>query len=100
MSGGSITTADGLNLQSAISDLVVSAREDVLLKGASVSALNNLYIQSLRDLSIENSTLQASQLMRIQAARDLNVDDLTISQKPSQPDYGGDNDSPKQYRLS
>ena len=80
MSGGSITTADGLELESAISDLVVSAREDVLLKGATVSALNNLYIQSLRDLTIESSTLEASQLMRIQAARDLNVDDLTISQ--------------------
>ena len=80
MSGGSITAVDGLELESAISDLVVSAREDVLLKGATVSALNNLYVQSLRDLTIQNSTLEASQLMRIQAARDLNVDDLTISQ--------------------
>jgi len=80
MSGGSLTAADGLNLQSAISDLVVSAREDVLLKNASVDALNNLAIQSLRDINMENASLSASQMMRIQAVRDLNVDGLQISQ--------------------
>ena len=80
MSGASLAAAEGLNLQSAISDFVISAREDVLLKNASVDALNKLAVQSLRDVTLENATLTASQQMMIKAARDLNVDGLQISQ--------------------
>lgn len=80
MSGGSLTAAEGLSLDSAISDLVVSAREDVLLKDASIHALNHLAIQSLRDINIENTSLSSSQMMKIKATRDLDVNNLQISQ--------------------
>ncbi len=80
MSGGSFTAEDGLSLQSAISDLVISAREDVLLRNASIDSLSQIAIQSLRDVNIDNVSLTTDSIVRMQAARDLNVDNLKLSQ--------------------
>ena len=79
-SGGSIEVTNGTNLKSALSDLVVSAREDVLMSGVALESAREVAIRSLRDLQLNQLTINAPDRVRITAARDLDVDGLQLSQ--------------------
>ena len=80
MSGGDLKTADGTTLSHALSDLVVTARDDVELLGSSLSAGRRLEVLGHRDVTITNGRLEASEAVRLQAAKKLHLDSVQFSQ--------------------
>ena len=80
MSGGGIESDSGTTLSHALSDLVLTARDDVDLSGATLSAGRRLEILGQRDLSITDGQLEASESIRLQAAKNLNLNSVQFSQ--------------------
>ena len=79
-SGESIEVSAGSNLKSALSNLVVSSREDILLNDATLESAREVAVRSLRDLSLQQSSILASDQIRLRASRNLDVDGLELSQ--------------------
>ena len=79
-SGGAIEIANGTDLKSALSDLVVSARQDVLMQEVALESTREIAIRSLRDIQLNQVTLNAVDRVHLQASQNLDVDGLQISQ--------------------
>ena len=79
-SGGTIQVAAGTNLKSALSDLVVSVRQDILLQEVTLESAREVAIRSLRDLQIQQVSVNATDQVRLRASRNLDVDGLQLSQ--------------------
>ena len=79
-SGGTIEVTAGTNLKSALSDLVVSVRQDILLQEVSLESARQVAIRSLRDLQIQQLSVNAADRVRFRASRNLDVDGLQLSQ--------------------
>ena len=80
MSGDSINPDSGTNVTSALSDLVVATREDVLLSDSRLESAREIAVRSLRDIELKQVSLLADSMVRVKAAQDLNVDGLELSQ--------------------
>ena len=80
MSGDTISPREGSTLTSALSDLVVATRGDVLLKDSRLESAREVAIRSLRDIKLEQTSLLSNSLVYIKAAQDLDVDGLDLSQ--------------------
>ena len=79
MSGEAIKIEKGTSLKTMLSDLVLSAREDVLLDGVEMESVREIALHSLRNLDLQNVRLNADSMVRMKASRDLNVDGLELS---------------------
>ena len=80
LSGGAIEVGANTSVRSVLGDLVVSARQDVLLQGATLESAREVAVRSLRDLRLSQVILSADSSVRLKAARDLEVDGLQLSQ--------------------
>ena len=79
-SGGTIEVTAGTNLKSALSDLVVSVRQDILLQEVTLESAREVAIRSLRDLQLQQVSVNAADQVRFRASRNLDVDGLQLSQ--------------------
>jgi hypothetical protein len=80
MSGGSITSDSGTTLSHALSDLILTARDDIDLTGTTISVGNYLDILGQGDVTITDGSLQASGSIHLQAAKKLHLDSVQFSQ--------------------
>ena len=80
MSGDTISPREGSTVSSALSDLVVATRGDVLLKGSQLESAREVAIRSLRDIKLEQTSLLSNTLVYVKATQDLDVDGLELSQ--------------------
>jgi hypothetical protein len=78
MSGGTLDTkrngTAAVSFSTAVSDLVIAARDTISLKDVSIAAGTNLYLESLSDLILEGGTLSSSELISLRASRSISVD--------------------------
>ena len=79
-SGGAIEVAKGTSIKSTLADLVISAREDVLMQEVSLESTREVALRSLRDLQLNQVTITAADLVHLRASRNLDVDGLQLSQ--------------------
>ena len=80
VSGGTIQVGADTSIQSVVGDLVLSARQDILLQNASLESAREVAVRSLRDLQFNQVSIQASSLVRLKASGNLDVDGLQLSQ--------------------
>ena len=80
VSGGTIQVGADTSIQSVVGDLVLSARQDILLQNASLESAREVAVRSLRDLQLNQVAIQASSLVRLKASGNLDVDGLQLSQ--------------------
>lgn len=80
VSGGTIQVGVDTSIQSVVGDLVLSARQDILLQNTSLESAREVAIRSLRDLQLNEVTIQASSLIHLKASGYLDVDGLQLSQ--------------------
>ena len=83
MSAGDITLNQGVTFKSATSDLVLAARNNLLLKQVSLDAAREVAVRGLRDVSINDVSIGADLLATIKARRDLDVDGLIFKRNVS-----------------
>ncbi|MDG1139608.1 MAG: FecR family protein [Opitutales bacterium] len=79
-SGGTIEVAKGTSVKSTLSDLVIAAREDVLLQDVNLETVREVALRSLRDLNLNQVTINAPDRVHLRASRNLDVDGLQLSQ--------------------
>ena len=80
VSGGTIQVGADTSIQSVVGDLVLSARQNILLQNASLESAREVAVRSLRDLQLNQVSIQASFLVRFKASGYLDVDGLQLSQ--------------------
>ena len=80
VSGGTIQVGADTSIQSVVGDLVLSARQNILLQNASLESAREVAVRSLRDLQLNQVSIQASSLVRLKASGNLDVDGLQLSQ--------------------
>ena len=80
VSGGTIQVGVDTSIQSVVGDLVLSARQDILLQNTSLESAREVAIRSLRDLQLNEVTIQASSLVHLKSSGYLDVDGLQLSQ--------------------
>ena len=80
ISGGTIQVGADTSIQSVMGDLVLSARQDILLQNASLESAREVAVRSLRDLQLNQVAIQTSSLVRLKASGNLDVDGLQLSQ--------------------
>ena len=80
MSGNELEGSQGLTLDAATNDLVLSARRDVVLEGAVLRGSSEVGIHSMRNLNLVGSEVSASNLATLKAAKEMYVDGLTFNQ--------------------
>lgn len=80
MSGGALNLKEGMTLESATSDLILSTREDLLLRQVNLNAAGEVVIRGLRDVNLEDVSIRASNLAKIKARRNLDVNGLSFRQ--------------------
>ena len=80
MSGGELNLKEGMTLESATSDLILSTREDLVLRQVNLNAAREVVIRGLRDVSLEDVSIRASNLAKIKARRNLDVNGLSFRQ--------------------
>ena len=80
VSGGTIQVGADTSIQSVVGDLVLSARQDILLQNASLESAREVAVRSLRDLQLNQVAIQASSLVRLKASGNLDVNGLQLSQ--------------------
>ena len=81
MSGNTLDTERGTSLTTALSDLVLAARSDILLNDVALESTREVAIRSLRNIELAQVQLRADSIVRMKASRDLNVNGLELSQK-------------------
>ena len=79
-SGGAIEVAKGTSIKSTLADLVISAREDVLMQEVSLESTREVALRSLRDLQLNQVSITAADRVHLRASRNLDVDGLQLSQ--------------------
>ena len=79
-SGAVIVVSAGTSIKGALADLVISARQDVLLRDSIMESSRDVAIRSLRDLQLNQVTITAADLVHLRASRNLDVDGLQLSQ--------------------
>jgi len=80
--GGSTVSVDPgskIDLDVALSDLVVVSRSDWSVSDAAFAAGSKLYLRSLSDLSLKNIDFSATDLVRLEALMDLSLDSARFS---------------------
>lgn len=80
MSGEELTMKDGSNFNSLLSEMIVTARSDILLGDVRMESAREIAVRSLRDIQILNTAIYAKERVRIAANRDLYADGLILSQ--------------------
>ena len=80
MSAGDFEISKGSTLHSATSDLVIAARQDLLLEEVNLGAAREVTIRGMRDVELNQVEIDASMLATIKARRDLNVNGLDFRQ--------------------
>ena len=78
MSGGALNLKEGMTLESATSDLILSTREDLVVRQVNLNAAREVVIRGLRDVRLENVNINALELAKIKARRNLDVDGLSF----------------------
>ena len=73
----------GTNLKSTLSDMIVSAREDVLLNETTLESVREVAVRSLRDLQIEQLTINAPDRVHLRASRNLDINGSPSQSLPS-----------------
>ena len=81
MSGDILETEQGTSLTTALSDLVLAARSDILLNDVALESTREVAIRSLRNIELAQVKVRADSMVRMKASRDLNVNGLELSQK-------------------
>ena len=76
MAGEDLLIREGSTLESATSDLIISTRQDLLLKQVELNMREEVAIRGMRDVELNHVTLGADARAVIKARRDLNVDGL------------------------
>jgi hypothetical protein len=85
MSGGELEGSSDLSLDAATNDLVLSARRDMVLQGATaelpvlLQGNREVTLHSMRDVNLRNIDVSASQLATIKAAKELYVDNMRFN---------------------
>ncbi len=79
-SGGAIEVSAGTSVRSALSDLVVAAREDVLLQEVALESAREVAVRSLRDLQLAQVAITAADRVHLRASRNLEINGLELSQ--------------------
>ena len=79
-SGGSLTVGTGTSIRSVVGDLILSARQDVLLQDSNFESAREIALYSLRDLQLRQVSLLSDTSVRIKAVGNLDVDGLQLSQ--------------------
>jgi hypothetical protein len=79
-SGGGIEVAKGASIKSTLADLVISAREDVLMQEVILESTREVALRSLRDLQLNQVSITAADRIHLRASRNLDVDGLQLSQ--------------------
>jgi hypothetical protein len=80
MSGENLSSNSGTTLSNALSDLVLTARDDVQLLETTLSAGRRLQILGQRDVMLTGGRLEASESVHLQAAKKLHLDSVQFSQ--------------------
>jgi hypothetical protein len=80
MSAGDFEISKGSTLHSATSDLVIAARQDLILEEVNLGAAREVAIRGMRDVELNQVEIDASMLATIKARRDLNVNGLDFRQ--------------------
>lgn len=81
MSGNILETEQGTSLTTALSDLVLAARSDILLNDVALESTREVAIRSLRNIELAQVKVRTESMVRMKASRDLNVNGLELSQK-------------------
>ena len=81
MSGNILETEQGTSLTTALSDLVLAARSDILLNDVALESTREVAIRSLRNIELAQVKVRAESMVRMKASRDLNINGLELSQK-------------------
>ena len=81
MSGNILETEQGTSLTTALSDLVLAARSDILLNDVALESTREVAIRSLRNIELADVKVRAESMIGMKASRDLNVNGLELSQK-------------------
>ena len=79
-SGGSLTVGTGTSIRSVVGDLILSARQDVLLQDSNFESAREIALYSMRDLHLRQVSLLSDTSVRIKAVGNLDVDGLQLSQ--------------------
>ncbi|MDG1326593.1 MAG: FecR domain-containing protein [Opitutales bacterium] len=79
MSGGKMNLKQGITLQSATSDLLISSREDLELNQVTLEVADEVAVRGLKDVQLNNVTMGANLLATVKARRNLNVDGLNFN---------------------
>ena len=77
--GESVSSASGLQLEVALSDLSVASRSDWTVEDSALAAGNRIYLRSLGDLKLNDVELSASEQVRLEALMNLSVDSARFS---------------------
>ena len=80
MSGDGLTMDDGSSMYASLSEMVVAARSDILLRDIRLDSGRDVALRSLRDIHLTNTSIYSSDRVKIMANRDLYVDGLKLSQ--------------------
>jgi hypothetical protein len=84
MSAGDLTLNQGVSFKSATSDLLLAARNNLLLHQVSLNAAREVAVRGLKDVSLNDVSIGADLLITIKARRDLDVDGLIFKRNVSQ----------------
>ena len=68
------------SIRSVVGDLILSARQDVLLQDSNFESAREIALYSLRDLQLRQVSLLSDTSVRIKAVGNLDVDGLQLSQ--------------------
>ena len=79
-SGSAIEVSAGTSIKGALADLVISARQDVLLRETALESSREVAIRSLRDLQLTQVKIHAPDRVHLRASRNLDINGLELSQ--------------------
>ena len=79
-SGSAIEVSAGTSIKGALADLVISARQDVLLRETTLESSREVAIRSLRDLQLTQVKIHAPDRVHLRASRNLDINGLELSQ--------------------
>ena len=79
MSADKMNLKEGISLQSATSDLLISSREDLQLDQVTLDVADEVAVRGLQDVQLNNVTMGANMQATVKARRNLNVDGLNFN---------------------
>ena len=87
----------GTSIRSVVGDLILSARQDVLLQDSNFESAREIALYSLRDLQLRQVSSCPILPSVSKPVGNLDVDGLQLSQFFAQLDYGSHHHPPQQY---